>query len=131
MLSQKWLLAYLGLIIAISGQKYTKIVNTLDPEAKCLDGSPPIVYVHQGLLAKSNIIIWFYGGGFFGAEDMASTLETAYLRSKTQFGSSLYWNETLGFGGYMSTNILKNKFAEWTKIVVPYCDGALHQGFTK
>lgn len=56
-------ISYLTLI---SPQHFKKTVNTLDPEAKCLDGSPPIYYIHQGL-SKNNFIIWFYGGGFFGA----------------------------------------------------------------
>lgn len=46
-------------------------------------------------------------------------------------GSSLEWPETQNGGGYLSPNPLKNKFAEWTKIMVPYCDGALHQGYAK
>jgi hypothetical protein len=58
---------------AVSSQHFKKVINTLDPEAKCLDGSPPIYYIHQGL-SKSNFIIWFYGGGFFGSEDISSTI---------------------------------------------------------
>lgn len=54
-------------------QHFKKITNNRDPEARCLDGSTPIYYIHQGL-TKSNFIIWFYGGGFFGAEDVPSTL---------------------------------------------------------
>lgn len=46
-------------------------------------------------------------------------------------GSSLQWPETHNGDGYLSPNPLKNKFAEWTKIIVPYCDGALHQGYAK
>ncbi len=57
----------------VATQHFKKIVNTNDPEAKCLDGSPPIYYIHQGI-TKNNFIIWFYGGGFFGAEDIPSTL---------------------------------------------------------
>jgi len=57
----------------VEAQHYTKIFNHLDPEAKCLDGSPPILYEHQGT-SKNNFLIFFYGGGFFGAEDLASTL---------------------------------------------------------
>jgi hypothetical protein len=57
----------------VSSQHFKKVINTLDPEAKCLDGSPPIYYIHQGL-SKGNFIIWFYGGGFFGSEDISSTI---------------------------------------------------------
>lgn len=41
------------------------------------------------------------------------------------------WPDTQTGGGYLSANPLKNKFAEWTKIMVPYCDGAFHQGYAK
>lgn len=65
--------AFLAVLLIIQGQHFKKMVNTRDPEAKCLDGSPPIYYIHQGI-SKSNFVIWFYGGGFFGADDLPSTL---------------------------------------------------------
>lgn len=34
----------------------------------------------------------------------------------------------IGPGGYLSTDPQVNKFANWTKIVIMYCDGAQHQG---
>ena len=34
-------------------------------------------------------------------------------------------------GGYLSTDPLISKFAKWTKIIILYCDGAMHQGLTK
>lgn len=27
---------------------YKKILNTIDPEAKCLDGTPGLLYTHEG-----------------------------------------------------------------------------------
>jgi hypothetical protein len=123
-------LAAVLLAASVQAQHFRKVVNNRDPEAKCIDGSPPIYYIHQGI-AKNNFIIWFYGGGFFGAEDLPSTLESAYQRSKTLLGSSLEWPETQNGGGYLSPNPLTNKFADWTKIMVPYCDGSLHQGYAK
>lgn len=45
------------------GQKYKKIVHTTDPDAKCLDGSPPALYVHQGSETKK-FVIFLEGGGF-------------------------------------------------------------------
>ena len=33
--------------------------------------------------------------------------------------------------GYLSTNSSINKFSEWTKIILIYCDGSLHQGYRK
>lgn len=41
-------LALLLLISFAQAQKYKKIVHTTDPDARCLDGSPPAIYVHQG-----------------------------------------------------------------------------------
>lgn len=31
-------------------------------------------------------------------------------------------------GGYLSTDPGKSKFTGWTKIIIEYCDGSLHQG---
>lgn len=31
-------------------------------------------------------------------------------------------------GGYLSTDPALSKFASWTKVLVMYCDGSLHQG---
>jgi hypothetical protein len=42
------LLIILSVILIASSQKYRKIVHTTDPEAKCLDGTPPAIYVHEG-----------------------------------------------------------------------------------
>jgi hypothetical protein len=46
-------------------------------------------------------------------------------------GSSTLWPDTLQGQGYLSTDPNKNKFANWTKIIFGYCDGSLHQGYTK
>jgi O-palmitoleoyl-L-serine hydrolase len=47
------------------------------------------------------------------------------------YGSSLYWPETKVGEGILSTNPSKNIFANWTKVILLYCDGAFHQGMTK
>jgi len=41
---------------------YTKIQHNTDPEAKCTDGSSPILYLHEGGDTK-NILFFFMGGG--------------------------------------------------------------------
>ena len=41
---------------------YNKTIHQTDPEAKCLDGSPPAIYVHQGK-QKENLLIFIQGGG--------------------------------------------------------------------
>ena len=42
-----WTMAILALVAA-QGEVYKKIENKLDPEAMCLDGGSPMIYVHQG-----------------------------------------------------------------------------------
>ena len=49
-------------------------------------------------------------------------------------GSSKYWPDELPddtVQGYLSTNSSVSSFANWTKFVLGYCDGALHQGVNK
>lgn len=29
-------------------QPFKKVIHNVDPRAKCLDGSPPAIYIHQG-----------------------------------------------------------------------------------
>lgn len=33
--------------------------------------------------------------------------------------------------GILTTDSAKSRFANWTKVVVGYCDGSLHQGHRK
>lgn len=72
----------------------------------------------------------FQGGGACLGTDLASTLEQCYQRSKGQLGSStkhpdVYHGSDLGI---LSTDPTKSAFANWTKIIIVYCDGAFHQG---
>lgn len=46
-------------------------------------------------------------------------------------GSSKFWPEQLQGEGYLSTNPAESDFANWTKIVLGYCDGSFHQGYRK
>lgn len=59
----KILILVLFLFSVIDAQKYKKIVHTTDPDAKCLDGSPPALYVHQGT-ETNKFVIFLEGGGF-------------------------------------------------------------------
>lgn len=36
------------LAAAHAESQYQKVINDVDPNAKCLDGSPPFFYLHQG-----------------------------------------------------------------------------------
>jgi hypothetical protein len=44
-----------------SQQLYTKVINTYDAAAACLDGTPPILYVHPGT-QTNKFLIYFMGG---------------------------------------------------------------------
>jgi hypothetical protein len=70
------------------------------------------------------------GGGVCANGNTAQSLEACYQRSLTQFGSSNLWNDTYNATGQgiLDTAPSKNKFASWTKIIIIYCDGSLHQG---
>ena len=65
---------------------------------------------------------------------MNNTLESCYQRTKTILGSSKYWPDELPndtVQGYLSPDPQVSRFANWTKFVFGYCDGALHQGLAK
>lgn len=86
---------YLTIIITIllastHCQKYKKIVHLTDPDAKCLDGSPPALYIHQGS-ETDKFLIFLEGGGFCQGESQAEVIEQCYQRSKTLLGSSNLW----------------------------------------
>jgi hypothetical protein len=65
--------------------------------------------------------------------DLASTLDSCYRRSKSMFGTSKVWPETYNAtnGGILETDPAHSRFANWTKIVIMYCDGSFHQGNNK
>ncbi len=57
--------AIFALFVLTNTVPYKKIVHNIDPEAKCLDGSPGLLYVHEGGDTK-NILIFMEGGGLCG-----------------------------------------------------------------
>ena len=60
-------------LTATLNPNYTKIIHNTDPEAKCLDGSSPMIYLHEGGDAKK-ILFHLIGGGACLGTDTASTL---------------------------------------------------------
>lgn len=123
----------LGLVLLVNGSEepYKLVIHNTDPEAKCLDGSSPALYVHEGGDFKK-IMVFFEGGAFCQGLTTDQVLENCYKRSKTDLGSSKnYPSQLIGPGGYLSTDPSLSKFASWTKVVVRYCDGAQHQGNSK
>lgn len=65
-------LATLALSTAAPGD-FVKIIHNTDPEAKCLDGSSPMIYLHEGGDTK-NIVFHMIGGGACLGLDLQSTL---------------------------------------------------------
>ena len=130
----KYLSIFFLLTLSLAAPKlYHKVQHNTDPEAKCLDGSPSIIYEHAGGVTE-NIMIFFLGGGLCGDTTLEKTLETCYKRSKSFEGTSTVWPFELpsyAVEGYLSTDPSKNAFANWTKFFIPYCDGTLHQGYAK
>jgi hypothetical protein len=106
------------------------VIHNTDPNAKCIDGSAPSVYFHQGT-EKNKFLIYFIGGGYCMGNSISEVLESCYKRSKTDFGSSKNLPDTYQGQGYLSTDPEANKFASWTKVIVNYCDGAFHASATK
>lgn len=55
----KWLAYFLlHCVLITTSTNYKKIIHNSDPEAKCLDGSPGLLYVHEGG-DPSKIMIFF------------------------------------------------------------------------
>jgi len=46
MLMKAVFLAVVLMAACVFGANYTKVVHNIDPEARCLDGSPAFLYVH-------------------------------------------------------------------------------------
>jgi hypothetical protein len=65
-------LAVLSLSTAATSD-FVKVIHNTDPEAKCLDGSSPMVYLHEGGDTK-NIVFHLIGGGVCLGLDLESTL---------------------------------------------------------
>lgn len=59
--------------LSLSADLYSKVIHNTDPDAKCLDGSSPMIYLHEGGDTK-NILFYFIGGGACMGTDLASTL---------------------------------------------------------
>ena len=55
-------LGFLVLVLGAANGDYTKIIHNTDPEAKCLDGSPAMIYLHEGGDTK-NFVFHLIGGG--------------------------------------------------------------------
>ena len=106
--------------------------------AKCLDGTNYKFYYTPGSGSGIKKFMFFWVGGAFCGIDGYDTLESCYIRSKTEVGSSKTWgdNNTLiminNDLGYFSSNQSVNPlFFNWNKIMINYCDGSNHQGYSE
>ena len=117
----------IGLLIHHATQAATyNLVKLSDPNALCLDGTPGSYYIWKG--DPNKVILYFEGGGWCGAGDLASTIESCYQRSKGALGSSAFNPDTLSIGAGLLSDQDDNSFKDWTKVYLKYCDGSGHQG---
>jgi O-palmitoleoyl-L-serine hydrolase len=122
------LLCLIGALTLCAEQPYKLVIHNTDPQAKCLDGSSPALYLHEGGDTQ-HFLVYFVGGNYCSGLTFDAVLEDCYKRSKTDLGSSRFLKEeVLSPGGYLSTDPAKSRFANWTKVVIMYCDGGQHQG---
>ena len=101
--------------------------------AKCLDGSPPALYMKAANTtadpsAANKWVLFFKGGGWCYDET------ACYKRSKGIMGSSLQLNATqpkfgYGGGGPVGADPRENpSFAHFNRVIVWYCDGGSFTG---
>jgi len=76
-------------------------------------------------------MLFFYGGGWCGAPTLSGTIESCYQRSSTPLGSSKSYQKTLSFQAGILSDTEPNQFKDWTRVLLPYCDGSGHQGYKK
>lgn len=121
-------LVLLAVAVSTAGQTYNRVLLD-DPEAVCLDGTPGAHYLYKG--DPDKVLVFFYGGGWCGADTMANTIESCYQRSKTDLGSSKNRPATITTAAGLGSGDDKNFFKDWTKVFLTYCDGSGHQGYKK
>jgi hypothetical protein len=68
------LLVISALLILVRSEEpaYKKVVHNTDPEARCIDGSSPAIYLHEG--DPKNILFFFQGGADCAGKDLGDTL---------------------------------------------------------
>lgn len=63
---------FLTFIFQSASLETYNLIKLADPTALCLDGSPGAYYISKG--DPNKVILYFEGGGWCGAGDLASTL---------------------------------------------------------
>lgn len=75
--SIKKLLFIFVLVVSTDSQAiYNKVIHNIDPEARCLDGSLPAIYLHEA--DPKNILFYMIGGASCGEDSLSATLESCY-----------------------------------------------------
>jgi len=93
--------------------------------ARCLDGSPGVYYIRNGIFGGAKKWhIHHQGGGW------CSNLGMCSARSKTIFGSSTTYPPRIPLGGgYFSMNSIINPMKhDWNIVLLRYCDGGSFSG---
>ena len=95
--------------------------------AKCLDGTPPALYIHPGS-DKSTFVVFEEGGGWAFDVTPALTVRALFSRAAGGLGSSngiITNKSTTTVGGLLSTDPAINpRFSNATLVFVHYCDGS-------
>nr|GLL46825.1 pectin acetylesterase 8-like [Ipomoea trifida]GLL46826.1 pectin acetylesterase 8-like [Ipomoea trifida] len=108
-------------------QNPTIVENAASKGAVCLDGSPPAYHLSEGSgPTKDNWMVYLLGGAW------CPTISLCLARRNRHLGSSTNWNDTNSiqrFTGILHNNSHHNPdFANWTKVMVRYCDGSSFTG---
>jgi hypothetical protein len=102
-----------------------------DPRARCLDGTSPGLFIHQGE-ETDKFLIFFDGNGYCYGTTSSEILDGCYQFRNDQRGSSQLFTSDLApyylADGITSIDPDRSQFASWTKIILLSCDGALYQG---
>ena len=64
-MNKKILLLFLVIALASTEELYKRVIHSTDPDALCIDGTPPVLYYHEGA-EKNKFMVFFIGGGACG-----------------------------------------------------------------
>lgn len=98
--------------------------------AKCLDGTPPSIYLREG--DPNKFLFYFQGGGWCRGDTLEETIADCADRAKNGRGTSNGLDEFKYLDGiFNGLHVLNPDFSDYTEIHINYCDGTGHQGYRK
>ena len=122
----------IAFLLSLGNCALTLVKHPIETGARCLDGSEAALYYALGSPAnRTKFLIYFSGGGLCKGLTLADTLEDCYKRSFGGLGSSLNYPPTTEIPNESMLSedaVINPAFHDWTKVLVPYCDGSEHQG---